>query len=384
MKKLFYIFTLSLVLTSSLVQPAAAQSDTPSGNESYTGAAICLPGVYLQDPGTCLPLGPSEYLTRMAKVGLSFPARPLPAYSPDPKLSEISFKYAKLTDNVDVPFYSAPSYDSSSRMVGGDTKYISYTDIVNADPGIFLHSTSGAWVDGNYTQRISFQTFQGLLFTQTPRNKFGWVRDLTMVKKEPGYFAPETGRQLNRFEVVQVFDKQEKDNTDWLMIGQDEWIEGRMAAVVYPNTTAPAGVTTGRWIEVNLYEQTLAVYDQNRLVFATPVSTGLEPFYTQPGLFQIYKKKEIETMSGDFSADGSGYYYLEDVPWTMYFDKARALHGAYWHARLGNPISHGCVNMSIGDAHWLYDWAHEGDYVYVWDPSGATPTDPSYYTSGGF
>ena len=88
-------------------------------------------------------------------------------------------------------------------------------------------------------------------------------------------------------------------------------------------------------------------------------------------------------MSGSFEADRSDYYYLEDVPWTMYFDDKRALHGAYWRAWFGYPGTHGCVNFSIGDAKWLYDWANVGDYVYVWDPSGETPTDPSFYGAGG-
>jgi hypothetical protein len=39
--------------------------------------------------------------------------------------------------------------------------------------------------------------------------------------------------------------------------------------------------------------------------------------------------------------------------------------------------------MSIADARWLWEWADNGDYVYVWDPSGETPTDPSFYTGGG-
>ena len=88
-------------------------------------------------------------------------------------------------------------------------------------------------------------------------------------------------------------------------------------------------------------------------------------------------------MRGAFEADRSDAYYLEDVPWTMYYDKARALHGAYWHNGFGTPRSHGCVNMSVGDARWLYDWASEGDWVYVWDPSGETPTDPELFGDGG-
>jgi lipoprotein-anchoring transpeptidase ErfK/SrfK len=104
------------------------------------------------------------------------------------------------------------------------------------------------------------------------------------------------------------------------------------------------------------------------------------PFYTQPGLFQIYERHESEDMT---TSDPSDFYYLEDVPWTQYFDQARALHGIYWHPWLGYNNSHGCVNLSIADARWIWEWSHMDDYVYVWDPSGETPTDPSLYTGGG-
>ncbi|HEX9011914.1 MAG TPA: L,D-transpeptidase, partial [Anaerolineaceae bacterium] len=108
-----------------------------------------------------------------------------------------------------------------------------------------------------------------------------------------------------------------------------------------------------------------------------------KPFYTRPGLFHIYKRLELETMRGTFEADHSDFYYLEDVPWTMYFDEARSLHGAYWRTLYGYMASHGCVNLSPGDAHWLFNWAKEGDWVYVWDPTGQTPTDPKFYGAGG-
>jgi lipoprotein-anchoring transpeptidase ErfK/SrfK len=88
-------------------------------------------------------------------------------------------------------------------------------------------------------------------------------------------------------------------------------------------------------------------------------------------------------MSGSFEVDRSDYYYLDDVPWAVYYDEARAIHGTYWHTYFGYPQSHGCVNLTIGDAKVVYDWVNVGDWVYVWDPSGATPTDPEFYTTGG-
>jgi lipoprotein-anchoring transpeptidase ErfK/SrfK len=87
-------------------------------------------------------------------------------------------------------------------------------------------------------------------------------------------------------------------------------------------------------------------------------------------------------MSGAFEADRSDFYSLEDVPWIMYYDDARALHGAYWHNNFGYQQSHGCVNLAPADAQWLFEWVEEGTWVYVWDPSGETPTDDESYING--
>jgi lipoprotein-anchoring transpeptidase ErfK/SrfK len=49
----------------------------------------------------------------------------------------------------------------------------------------------------------------------------------------------------------------------------------------------------------------------------------------------------------------------------MYFAGANAIHGTYWHNNFGRPMSHGCVNMRIPEAKWLYNWASIGTPVSV-------------------
>jgi hypothetical protein len=242
---------------------------------------------------------------------------------------------------------------------------------------------SGEWIRAEGGRLGQFSPpFQGLLFSSQPQRTFGWILGETHPRSEPGLNSPETDLTLPRFTVVQIYATQEASNLTWNLVGPNEWVDTRQLARVDPHTTRPTGVTANRWIEVNLFEQTLSVYDNDRLVFATMVSTGVDPFWTRPGIFQIYEKKDTETMSGGTEADHSDYYYLEDVPWTMYFDEKRALHGAYWHNGFGYARSHGCVNLSVGDSHWLYDWANLGDSVYVYDPSGETPVDSSNYGAG--
>lgn len=131
-----------------------------------------------------------------------------------------------------------------------------------------------------------------------------------------------------------------------------------------PPTAAPpvAGGSTSsggvRWIDVDLTNQMVYAYEGDTIVNSFVVSTGTSMTPTVTGKFKIWIKLKKTNMSGPG-------YYLPDVPYTMYFHKGYGLHGTYWHSNFGTPMSHGCVNLSIPDAEWLYYWASEGTVVNV-------------------
>jgi lipoprotein-anchoring transpeptidase ErfK/SrfK len=118
-------------------------------------------------------------------------------------------------------------------------------------------------------------------------------------------------------------------------------------------------------IAVDTYEQSLGVYRGGQLMFATLVSSGSRYFPTPPGTFSVWAKFTHGRMTGAYFDDRRDYYFLEDVPWIMYYDGDRALHGAYWHDNFGIRASHGCVNLSPRDAHWLFDFVGIGTAVVV-------------------
>ncbi|MBC7875713.1 MAG: L,D-transpeptidase [Anaerolineales bacterium] len=122
----------------------------------------------------------------------------------------------------------------------------------------------------------------------------------------------------------------------------------------------PPAQTTGggRWIEVNLSEQRVYAYEGDTLINSFVVSTGTWQTPTVTGNFKIWIKVRSQAMSGPG-------YYLPDVPYVMYFYKDYGLHGAYWHNNFGTPMSHGCVNLTISDAEWLYNFASVGTVVNV-------------------
>lgn len=131
----------------------------------------------------------------------------------------------------------------------------------------------------------------------------------------------------------------------------------------YNSGTRPFGISNNeRWIDVNLTTQSLTAYEGDTVVFSALVSSGTWDHPTVTGQFRIWLRYESQTMNGRLL----GYdYYLENVPYVMYFFEDYALHGAYWHNNFGTPMSHGCVNIHPTDAGWLYSWSSLGTLVNV-------------------
>jgi L,D-transpeptidase catalytic domain len=118
-----------------------------------------------------------------------------------------------------------------------------------------------------------------------------------------------------------------------------------------------------RWIDVSITYQSLVLYDGERPVYATLVSTGVDgagdPKTTRStiqGEFRIDYKHVTTTMDADDSDETGSHFELRDVPWVQYFEGGYALHAAYWHDDFGRPRSHGCVNLSPIDARRVFFW----------------------------
>jgi LysM repeat protein len=126
------------------------------------------------------------------------------------------------------------------------------------------------------------------------------------------------------------------------------------AGVVAPG----AKIGTGREIVVDLSSQMTYAYENGALQRSVLVSTGLPATPTVQGTYAIYRKLDSQTMSGPG-------YYLPGVQWVMYFYQGYAVHGTYWHTNFGQPMSHGCVNMTNDDALWFYNFASIGTPVTV-------------------
>ncbi len=364
---------LSLALALCLAAPAGAAGDAPVASDAAEG--VCVPQLQLQHPELCPDLGPGAYAAQLAGARLpdSIPDLPLEHLAhPEPV---VDFTYARVT-TPDAPLFASvedAAAGSVKKSIGRGFIFVSLEDTVQQGDQVFYKIRSGDYIRASDVSVVRPTEFQGALFSADPAYPVGWMVASVRPSPMPGVKPPRKGTTFPRGNVVQIFATQKVGAWDWYLVGPNQWVEQRALAKLTLNPP-PEGVT-GKWIQVDLYEQTLAAYEDNKLVYATLVSSGLDKWATEPGLFHIWARLKSDRMSGSYEPNGSDYYALEAVPWVMYFDGSRALHGEYWHDRLGFKRSHGCVNLSALDARWLFDWTEKGTPVWVYDSSGQKSAD---------
>jgi lipoprotein-anchoring transpeptidase ErfK/SrfK len=206
-------------------------------------------------------------------------------------------------------------------------------------------------------------TFHGVELTE------GWELPVGFVKKEIAEeFAKEGGRfkktrkKLVYGDPIQLTGESKKDGSRRYLETEDgTYILDKDLATAPKVSKLPSHSKKGKkWIDISIQRQTLILYEGDKAVYATMVSTGKDGLgdpkkthSTPRGTFYIRDKHVTATM--DSQMLGSEFE-LNDVPWVQYFQAGYALHAAYWHTEYGRARSHGCVNMSPLDAYRVFKW----------------------------
>ena len=288
-------------------------------------------------------------------------ARPAPNVVPLPVdfgvvdgVSFIRFNIAQ------VPLYDGPNGARVDTMSAGYT----YVAVRQMRDG-WAEVRPGRWVDLSIARFARPSTFAGVLI-QGLDMPFAWVLWPHCAANAPaGTRSCEGNGQLQRYQLVNIYATVRVGNWNWHLIGPGLWTNQQNLSLVYPGALRDVA---GRWVGIDTYEQNLVAYDGGSPVMATLVSSGIEngEWNTDPGTYSVRLKIENGPMDG--AAGDPDFYSLDQVPYHMYFHGLIALHGAYWHDSFGYTHSHGCVNLTISDAKWLYEnWVVEGMPVIVYD-----------------
>jgi lipoprotein-anchoring transpeptidase ErfK/SrfK len=133
-------------------------------------------------------------------------------------------------------------------------------------------------------------------------------------------------------------------------------------AFTLPVTEVPFTTTAlARNVVVDLSEQRVYLYENGNIVDSYLASTGKGGSPTFTGSFRVNWKTPMQ----DLGCFEGAPYCTENVPYLAYFNGDQALHGAYWHNNFGNVMSHGCVNLPVATAKFVYDWVAVGTEVRV-------------------
>lgn len=118
-----------------------------------------------------------------------------------------------------------------------------------------------------------------------------------------------------------------------------------------------------KWLEINLGNNSVTAYEGATVVHGpvaiVPGSPGHE---TVTGLYNVYLKYQAQ----DMGCTPDWPYCAKGVPWVTYWTGSYAFHGAPWQHSFGwsGPGgSHGCINMPVEEAHWVYQWSEIGTPV---------------------
>lgn len=259
-------------------------------------------------------------------------------------------------------FFDAPGGTPTDALDAG----FNFVTITNEEGG-WARTSNGKWLPSDaLSAEVATSRFAGVRLTEESLPyPVAWILVHVRPSVTPGGPNNMDVPVVLRYTTKYLYDSVIVDGWIWYQIGHKQWVKQTQVAVIKP-IERPTDVDTERWISVDLYEQVLIAYEGETPVFATLVSSGLSEWPTNEGLFHVYVRYPRTIMAGAYGQPD--FYYLQEVPWTMYFDNDIALHGAYWHDGFGYRRSHGCVNLSITDAKLLYDWASpEFDYTVAED-----------------
>lgn len=261
------------------------------------------------------------------------------------------YVYYRLNAPAGVTLYGSPN----GAVVGALDPGYHFITAYNRE-GDWIEINPGKWVlDDSSVYLVRPSQFTGIFLNEDQPYTMAWLLEDSYPAPYPGAEVNKESVALPRYTLVNIFAEVEVDDWHWYLIAPDHWvIQTEVARILFEEK--PAEVT-GRWVGVDLFEQVMVAYEEDTPVFATLIASGLDRFPTNEGLFQVETRIEDDAMSG---AEGqSDFYRIENVLWAMYFDGKISLHGTYWHDLFGYRQSHGCVNLSISDAHWLYQWTED-------------------------
>lgn len=280
-----------------------------------------------------------------------------------------------LRNTIDVyaePSFDAPVVDEHWRDIVVPIDGVDVSADVEAYNRIWYRLRDNEYVYSGYIQPV--RTLLNKPIYEHPA-EFGSLAEVSVPFTDVHRTPDDDGKLAYRLYyatthwVVETITNPETDKV-WYRLRDDKWDAQEYYAlaahlrIIPPEEIAPISPEVPNFlkrIEVNLREQLVIAFENNRVVYATRAATGARfaggKYYTPDGKFMtFYKRPSRHMAAGNLANNG---YDLPGVPWVLYITEGGiSFHGTYWHNDYGTPHSHGCINLSPQGAKWLYRWTN--------------------------
>lgn len=118
-------------------------------------------------------------------------------------------------------------------------------------------------------------------------------------------------------------------------------------------------------VTVDLSEQRLYAFEGSKLVKTFLISSGTSQYPTPMGTTEVTAKLPVHRYVWSYGPENPNNYDIPGVKWNLRFRQNYYIHSAYWHNNFGTPMSHGCINVDLVNAEWIYNWAEVGTVVEI-------------------
>ncbi len=254
-------------------------------------------------------------------------------------------------------------------------RILDYTVSLNYDGKVYLpdRSTRGHWLvfneaksqNGSIILNVDLSREQIMGYLQTIANQVDEAPINKKINIKNGVSSVEregqVGKAIDQAKAAgEIYSSLQKGNSSITVSSYD------IAFITETNRSVT--LDYGRYIEINISSQTLWAYQDNQVIFSTPITSGATGagFPTVTGLFSIYAKERSRYLNGR----PYGWDYNVYVDYWMPFYAGYGLHDADWRSAFGGQDyyyggSHGCVNMPKASAAFLFGWADIGTPVWI-------------------
>jgi uncharacterized protein YxeA len=288
--------------------------------------------------------------------------------------------YLKIEENLAPDFrYNLflKNFKSKWGMTNQGKEFVFFTDPL---PELFLTKPSDGEESIKTDQEISFEFKEEIpkqyflkiktepefefQLTETGQKNVIKIKSLENLKFDTEYKITAEIKSQNYFdfnrEIINFSFKTERPPT--VVYGWDE--NGEPTKFDFREELLAPAILVGRYIDIDLTNQNLYIFEDGKERGAFKVSTGLRGMNTPTGEFKVM---------GKYTRPWSKKYSLF-MPWFIQFtNQGHGIHelpewsGGYKEGanHLGIPVSHGCVRLGVGPAKEVYDFVEKGTAIII-------------------